>query len=207
MNLSEKYSGQDALISYLKKRNNKSYLGFLNLYRDVIIASPTSDICCWNDLDNSWAGRYIREAENIFVDKEIIEALKKKILSEIRLSARSRMSLSSAADESVLQAIVELLLNEELLLKSYIYYSKKANEWKKTTIGEILNNGIKQLERYKNVTAKGQATKNSVGIRDRIKIINSSSPNMWFIVVVIGFHRIICRSVDEKLSNYKYNRI
>ncbi|GES85176.1 hypothetical protein GLOIN_2v1774865 [Rhizophagus clarus] len=98
--------------------------------------------------------------------------------------------------------------NEEILLRRpYVYYAKEVNEWKETTIGEVLNNGIRQLERYMDMVAKGQATKNSVGIYDdRIKVINSSSPNkiMGFIILVIGFHRIIWKSVNEKLTNYKY---
>ncbi|CAB4416366.1 unnamed protein product [Rhizophagus irregularis] len=30
----------------------------------------TSDLK-WNDLDNAWAGNYIREAEKIFVDQQV----------------------------------------------------------------------------------------------------------------------------------------
>ncbi|GBB83416.1 hypothetical protein RclHR1_10140001 [Rhizophagus clarus] len=410
MSTFDKYRGQDVLISYLKKRSNKSYYGFLNLYRNIIVASLTSELC-WNDLDNAWTGKYIREAEKIFRDQEFIETFKKKKVNEerlkhkkdlqtywqgvikefnekenltpknklqskttkipkdlpensqlhakqkaklsrvrnndndtndssvelrkkkqkqdesksdyymqiaddvflsavayedlikgnissfiklleIRLSTRSQRSLSSA-NEPVLQAIVEFLLpskhhvpelclimnntkkkgngkfgfldifvlgeeiknyinlelkyitlvglvrnnngkqpkelssnelkeldeilekeNEEILLKRpYVYYAKETNEWKKTTVGEILNNGIKQLERYIDVIAKGQATfKNSkAGVYDeRIKIINSSNSSnklIGFIIVVIGFHRIIWRSVNEKLTNYKYSKI
>ncbi|GBB88185.1 hypothetical protein RclHR1_14710002 [Rhizophagus clarus] len=73
MSTSKSYPGQDTLISYLKERNNKSYHGFLNIYRDVIIASLTSDLS-WSD--NAWTSNYIREVENIFADQEIVESLK-----------------------------------------------------------------------------------------------------------------------------------
>ncbi|GES77266.1 hypothetical protein GLOIN_2v1774865 [Rhizophagus clarus] len=100
--------------------------------------------------------------------------------------------------------------DEEILLKKpYVYYSKEVNEWKKTTIGEVLNNGIKQLERYIDVIAKGQATKNSTGIYDeRIKIVNSSNSNtiLGFVILVVGFRRIIWKSINEKSTNYKYSK-
>ncbi|CAB5353484.1 unnamed protein product [Rhizophagus irregularis] len=72
------YPGQDTLISYLKKQSNKSYHGFLKLHHDIIMNSLTSDLK-WYNLDNAWASNYIREAEKIFVDQQVIETLKKRI--------------------------------------------------------------------------------------------------------------------------------
>ncbi|PKY47880.1 hypothetical protein RhiirA4_463279 [Rhizophagus irregularis] len=72
------YPGQDALISYLKKQSNKSYRGFLKLHHDIIMNSVISDLK-WYNLDNAWASNYIREAEKIFVDQQVIETLKKRI--------------------------------------------------------------------------------------------------------------------------------
>ncbi|GBB98985.1 hypothetical protein RclHR1_03390001 [Rhizophagus clarus] len=74
----EKYPGQDILISYLKKQSNRSYYGFLNLHRDVIIDSLTLDLY-YDDLNNAWISNYIREVENTFSDQEIVKALKNKI--------------------------------------------------------------------------------------------------------------------------------
>ncbi|GES97534.1 hypothetical protein GLOIN_2v1774865 [Rhizophagus clarus] len=96
-----------------------------------------------------------------------------------------------------IESYINLELKYITLVGPYVHYAKKANEWKKTTLGEILNNGIKQLERYTDVIAKGQVTfKNSkAGVYDeRIKIINSSNSSnklIGFIIVVIEFHRII----------------
>ncbi|CAG8671405.1 1845_t:CDS:2 [Rhizophagus irregularis] len=73
------YPGQDTLISYLKKQSNKSYRGFLKLHHDIIMNSLTSDLK-WYNLDNAWASNYIREAEKIFVDQQVIETLKKREL-------------------------------------------------------------------------------------------------------------------------------
>ncbi|RGB31175.1 hypothetical protein C1646_764386 [Rhizophagus diaphanus] len=72
------YPGQDILISYLKKQSNKSYRGFLKLHHDIIMTSVTSELK-WYNLDNAWASNYIREAEKIFVDQQVIETLKKRI--------------------------------------------------------------------------------------------------------------------------------
>lgn len=108
-----------------------------------------------------------------------------------------------------LDEILEKEDEETLLKRKYIYYVKEINEWRQTTIGEILNNGIKQLENYIDIIAKGQATKYSAGVYDeRIKIINSD-PNklIGFVILVVGFRRIIWRSVDEISTNYKYNKI
>ncbi|PKC60722.1 hypothetical protein RhiirA1_467642 [Rhizophagus irregularis] len=73
------YPGQDTLISYLKKKSNKSYHRFLILHKNVVVASVTSDLK-WHDLENAWASNYIREVEKIFTDQqEVIETLKQKI--------------------------------------------------------------------------------------------------------------------------------
>lgn len=101
--------------------------------------------------------------------------------------------------------------DEEILLKrQYVHFVKETNEWKKTTIGEILNEGVKQLEAYINTVAKGQATNYSAGICDeRIKVTNNSNSSklIGYIIIVIGFRRIIWRSTDEIISNHKYSKI
>jgi hypothetical protein len=109
-----------------------------------------------------------------------------------------------------LDKVIEREDEDILLRRQYRYYDKKTNKYICTTINDILNNGAKQLERYMRIIAKGQANKYSTGVCDeRIKIINSN-PNklIGFVIVVIGFRRIIWRSVDEKLTtNYRYIKI
>ncbi|EXX52109.1 Bdf1p [Rhizophagus irregularis DAOM 197198w] len=101
--------------------------------------------------------------------------------------------------------------NEEILLKrSYTYWSKELKKTNQTTIGEILNNGISQLKSYMNTISKGKvANYSSSGVFDeRIEIINSN-PNKLkgFVILVIGFRRILCKPIEEVISNYNYNKI
>ncbi|CAB4463910.1 unnamed protein product [Rhizophagus irregularis] len=109
-----------------------------------------------------------------------------------------------------LDKVIEREDEDILLRRQYRYYDKKTNKYICTTINDILNNGAKQLERYMRIIAKGQANKYSTGVCDeRIKIINSNFNKLiGFVIVVIGFRRIIWRSVDEKLTtNYRYIKI
>ncbi|GBC09044.1 hypothetical protein RclHR1_08580003 [Rhizophagus clarus] len=58
----EPYTCYNTLIAYLRSRTNRSYRGFLELNRDVIASSLSSDLN-WNDLDNAWSSRFLDEAE------------------------------------------------------------------------------------------------------------------------------------------------
>ncbi|GBB99051.1 hypothetical protein RclHR1_03400003 [Rhizophagus clarus] len=66
MNTPESYSGQNALISYITKRQNKaSYCGFLNSHRDIIITSIASlSFLGWEDLDNLWIDHFLCEVKD-----------------------------------------------------------------------------------------------------------------------------------------------
>src|SRR5919205_602304 len=100
--------------------------------------------------------------------------------------------------------------NEKSLLdKQYVYYSKEFKKWKQTTIHEVLNNGINQLKLYMNTISKGQTTGYSTsGVCDkRIKITKSDPNNLkGFVILVVGFRRILWKSVEEVVSHYKYNK-
>ncbi|CAB5377337.1 unnamed protein product [Rhizophagus irregularis] len=101
--------------------------------------------------------------------------------------------------------------DEEILLKrSYTYWSKECKRTNQTTIGEVLNSGISQLKSYMNTISKGRvANYFSSGIFDeRVKVVESN-PNKLkgFVILVIGFQRILWKPVDEVISNYKYNII
>ncbi|RIA79663.1 hypothetical protein C1645_882567, partial [Glomus cerebriforme] len=75
------YVGYDELDSYLKQRRNKSLLGFLTRYREVIVSSLTfSAISHWKDLDNTWSTRFLHEAKRI--DRSNFARLEKKIKME-----------------------------------------------------------------------------------------------------------------------------
>ncbi|CAB4399139.1 unnamed protein product [Rhizophagus irregularis] len=109
-----------------------------------------------------------------------------------------------------LDKILEKENEEDLLKRPYTYWSKEHKRTNQTTIGEVLNSGISQLESYMNTISKGRVVDySSSGIFDkRVKIVKSN-PNKLkgFVFLVIGFHRILWKPVDEVISNYTYNVI
>ncbi|UZO27701.1 uncharacterized protein OCT59_019890 [Rhizophagus irregularis] len=113
------YHGQDTLISYLKKHSNKLYRRFLYINYDVIVASVTSNLK-WNNLDNAWAGNYIREAEKIFVDhQQVVETLKEKLNIE-RLKYKKEL-------QAYWQGVIKKYEKENLVSEKKSY-SKKINK-------------------------------------------------------------------------------
>ncbi|CAG8569622.1 3820_t:CDS:2, partial [Cetraspora pellucida] len=64
------------ITSYLNDYTNYSYRTFLNIYREIIIASasPSSN---WQRLDNSWAGAFLKKAK-ISLDANSYADLKRK---------------------------------------------------------------------------------------------------------------------------------
>ncbi|GBB86915.1 hypothetical protein RclHR1_13370001, partial [Rhizophagus clarus] len=101
--------------------------------------------------------------------------------------------------------------NEECLLKRpYSYWSKEHKKTNQTTIGEVLNNGINQLKSYINTISKGKPVDySSPGVFDeRIRITKSESNILkGYVILVIGFRRILWRPVEEVITNYKYNKV
>jgi hypothetical protein len=101
--------------------------------------------------------------------------------------------------------------DEEILLKRlYTYWSKENKENKQTTIGEVLDNGINQLKLYMNIISKGRTIDySSSGIIDKRIKVTKSNPNKLkgFVILVIGFRRILLRSVEDVISNYLYEKI
>ncbi|GET02190.1 hypothetical protein GLOIN_2v1781474 [Rhizophagus clarus] len=96
---------------------------------------------------------------------------------------------------------------EFLLSRPYSFWSKEHNKTKQMTISEMLENGINQLRSYMNVIAKGKTMDySSSGIIDkRVKITKSNSNKLkGFVILVIGFHRILWKPVEEVISNYSY---
>ncbi|GBC00578.1 hypothetical protein RclHR1_00390032 [Rhizophagus clarus] len=101
--------------------------------------------------------------------------------------------------------------DEELLLsRPYSFWSKEHNKIIQITISEMLVNGINQLKSYMNVIARGKTTDySSSGIIDKRVKITKSNPNKLkkFVILVIGFRRILWRPVEEVISNYSYYKI
>jgi hypothetical protein len=101
--------------------------------------------------------------------------------------------------------------NEKVLLKRlYSYWSKEYGEIKQTTIGEVLDKGVNQLKSYMNVISNGKTINySSSGIFDERVKITKSNPNKLkgFVILVVGFRRILWRSVEEIISDYSYNKV
>ncbi|CAB4480022.1 unnamed protein product [Rhizophagus irregularis] len=149
---------------------------------------------------------------DIFVLKGIGDnyvSLELKYISLVNLIKNQKDKFNTNVLEK-LDKIIEKEDEKVLLERSYTYWSKEYNETKQTTIGEILDSGVNQLKSYMNIISKGKTSDYfSSGIFDkRIKIIKSN-PNKLsgFVILVIGFHRILWRSVEEKVSNYSYNKV
>jgi hypothetical protein len=149
---------------------------------------------------------------DIFVLKGIGDnyvSLELKYISLVNLIKNQKDKFNTNVLEK-LDKIIEKEDEKVLLERSYTYWSKEYKETKQTTIGEILDNGVNQLKSYMNIISKGKTSDYfSSGIFDkRIKIIKSN-PNKLsgFVILVIGFHRILWRSVEEKVSNYSYNKV
>ncbi|GET01607.1 hypothetical protein GLOIN_2v1476919 [Rhizophagus clarus] len=92
----------------------------------------------------------------------------------------------------------------------YSFWSKEHSKINQTTISETLENGINQLRSYMIVIAKGKPTDySSSGIVDKRVKITKSYPNKLkgFVILVIGFHRILWRPVEDVISNYLYYKV
>ncbi|CAG8523249.1 13885_t:CDS:2 [Cetraspora pellucida] len=76
---SSKYLGHEALISYLHEqdKDNYSYYKFLKHHSDIIINPALSNY--WRELDNTWAERFLEEAEKLIDKKGFTDLTEKKL--------------------------------------------------------------------------------------------------------------------------------
>ncbi|POG80510.1 hypothetical protein GLOIN_2v1800431 [Rhizophagus irregularis DAOM 181602=DAOM 197198] len=190
----EEVTDDDPFINLKKRqRQNEDYIGLA--YKDLVSV-------------NKGYGKF--GFLDVFVLGECYTNIELKYIPLTGLVSNTDGKYFDANELGELDKVIEREDEDILLRRQYRYFDKKSNKYICTTINDILNNGAKQLERYMRIIAKGQANKYSTGVCDeRIKIINSN-PNklIGFVIVVIGFRRIIWRSVDEKLTtNYRYIKI
>ncbi|GBB94737.1 hypothetical protein RclHR1_24010004 [Rhizophagus clarus] len=149
---------------------------------------------------------------DIFILKEIGDnniSLELKYISLVGLM-KNQKNKFGANDLEHLDKILEKENEECLLKRVYTYWSKEHQETKQITIGEVLNNGISQLRSYMNIISKGKPVDYfSSGVFDKRIKITKSNPNKLkgFVILVIGFHRILWRPVEEVVSNYKYDKV
>ncbi|GBC07428.1 hypothetical protein RclHR1_07460004 [Rhizophagus clarus] len=151
---------------------------------------------------------------DIFILKEIDThnnniSLELKYISLVGLMKNQKNKFGSNDLEN-LDRILEKEDEESLLKRVYIYWSKEHQETKQITVGEILNNGINQLRSYMDVISKGKPVDYySSGVFDKRIKITKSNPNKLkgFVILVVGFRRIIWKPVEEVISNYIYDKI
>ncbi|PKY29531.1 hypothetical protein RhiirB3_446191 [Rhizophagus irregularis] len=136
--------------------------------------------------------------------------LELKYISLVGLININQKNNFGANELENLDKILEKENIESVLKRPYSYWSKEDKKTNLTTIGEILNNGIDQLSLYMKTVSKGKATNySSSGILDRRVKVSKSNPNKLkgFVILVIGFRRILWKSVDDVTTNYIYNKI
>jgi hypothetical protein len=135
--------------------------------------------------------------------------LELKYISLVGLNRNQKNNLGANELEN-LDKLLEKENEESILKRPYSYWSKEDKKMNLTTIGEILNNGMNQLSLYMKTISKGRAMNySSSGVFDERVKISKSNPNKLkgFVILVIGFRRILWRSVDEVTTNYTYNKI
>ncbi|CAB4476785.1 unnamed protein product [Rhizophagus irregularis] len=135
--------------------------------------------------------------------------LELKYISLVGLNRNQKNNLGANELEN-LDKLLEKENEESILKRPYSYWSKEDKKMNLTTIGEILNNGMNQLSLYMKTISKGRAMNySSSGVFDERVKISKSNPNKLkgFVILVIGFRRILWRSVDEVTTNYTYNKV
>ncbi|UZO04278.1 uncharacterized protein OCT59_024669 [Rhizophagus irregularis] len=121
ISISEGYSGQDALISYITKNKIISYCRFLKSYCNIIVASITNSSSTfsdnWNNLDNLWAGCFLCEGkdfpdlkdkqQNVYVMQKYCKYSGKELLRSIK---RKKNLVSALASHS--ENVIEIPTND-----------------------------------------------------------------------------------------------
>ncbi|GBC18247.2 hypothetical protein GLOIN_2v1781418 [Rhizophagus irregularis DAOM 181602=DAOM 197198] len=130
---------------------------------------------------------------DIFILKGIgdnyISSLELKYISLVGLIRNQKFGANELEN---LDKILEKEDEEILLKRSYTYWSKEFKKTIQTTIGE---------GKVVNYFSSGV-------LDERVKTIKSN-PNKLkgFVILVIGFRRILWKPVEEVISNYTYNKI
>ncbi|PKC60880.1 hypothetical protein RhiirA1_467397 [Rhizophagus irregularis] len=136
--------------------------------------------------------------------------LELKYISLIGLINSNQKNNFGANELENLDKILENENEESVLKRSYTYWSKNDKKTNLITIGETLNNGLNQLNSYMKTISKGKAINySSSGVFDERVQITKSKPNKLkgFVILVIGFRRILWKSANEVTTNYIYNKI
>ncbi|CAB4437547.1 unnamed protein product [Rhizophagus irregularis] len=131
--------------------------------------------------------------------------LELKYISLVGLINSNQKNNFGANELENLDKILEKENEESVLKRSYTYWSKEEKKTNMTTIGETLNNGLNKLNLYMETISKGKAKNySSSGVFDERVKITKSKPNKLkgFVILVIGFRRILWKSANEVTTNY-----
>ncbi|POG68956.1 hypothetical protein GLOIN_2v1480379 [Rhizophagus irregularis DAOM 181602=DAOM 197198] len=183
-----------------KEFENDIRLIFRNCYTYNDIGSEI--YCLGEELESAF--------NKIWTEKIIFQVKQKENLKRIQDTSDADLSSASAYENLVADKIIEKENEMVLLKRSYSYWSKEYGETKQTTIGEVLDNGVNQLKSYMNVISNGKTINySSSGIFDEQIKITKSNPNKLkgFVILVVGFHRVLWRSVEEIISDYSYDKV
>ncbi|GES87234.1 hypothetical protein GLOIN_2v1476919 [Rhizophagus clarus] len=126
---------------------------------------------------------------------------KKQLIKKRRIEKRFQKKQNQILEENKDNVIYEQVINDTLPV---------APAYENLVIGEVLNIGIDQLKSYINIISKGRPVDYfSSGVFDeRIKITKSESNILkGYVILVIGFRRILWSPVEEVISNHIYNKI
>ncbi|GBC07921.1 hypothetical protein RclHR1_00780001 [Rhizophagus clarus] len=73
---SSTYPGYNALVSYIREKTSRSFRGFLNLHRDVVVSSSYSKD--WRELDRYWTTHFLEVSKEL-LDRATFVTLNEKI--------------------------------------------------------------------------------------------------------------------------------
>ncbi|KAF9343232.1 hypothetical protein BGX26_006060, partial [Mortierella sp. AD094] len=97
---------------------------------------------------------------------------------------------------------------DRLLSRKYAFWSKEDGRWISTTLGSIMEGGLKQLQRYMNTIALGKPQRyNASGVLDsRVNIDIGLDDLQGYVAMAIGGARVLVRSVEAIETTYAYVR-
>ncbi|CAB4374322.1 unnamed protein product [Rhizophagus irregularis] len=223
----ENYIGQNALISYLtdNSRTTRSYLGFLKGHCDIIItsiATTTTFLGDWKNLDNLWAVCFLDEGKDLpdLKDKVISERSRytktlkifwQEIIKEYRKTSKKHNEKENLlpADSSHLQNVIELSdkdnvkKNIEIPIKDHFISTDLQNAIEISDKNNIKNHSISNSSHQKK-NIKIPIKDNSISIKNYSIFTKDHSKNSQ----LINFCYDILQELDIK-SNihpfYKYD--
>ncbi|CAB4442678.1 unnamed protein product [Rhizophagus irregularis] len=142
------YVGHDVIVSYILKRKNKSYRGFLENNREMIMSSIFSGE--GHDLERYWTFNFLREAETI-LNKSDYTRLRTKVEKERQGEGLKAYWEKLIKDYNVHNVDYYYESNEELayIIRKLIRKNEVLQEGISELRNEnlILNNRIDNLER------------------------------------------------------------